>query len=701
MSCKNPLQLPFGAVYFRKTNPPKEDWARDYDRAAKDGMNVFRHWFMWGSIEVAPGVYDWEDYDRQMELAEKNGIKTIIAEFDTSIPEWLAFDHPDLLCQHPDGRKSETTMGMSCATGGFYAGVCLDNPLGRQACGSFITALAKRYKGHPALLGYDIWNECDYSHNLCYCEHTRRAYRAWLQAKYGSLEGLMAVWRRNSYTRWDQVNPPVQLGLFPDSMDWLRFRRENAYTNMKWRSDVIREVDADCLMTAHGTAASITNMPMGGSDDWSAAAAVESYGFTWVASRKGTEPWKQWHAADLVRAGSRGKRFWHAEMQGGPLWLQPQLTGRPRLDGRISRAEDVRIWDLTSLACGARGILYVRWRSLLNGPLFGAFGPYGNDGLPTPRSEMASQIAKWGNAPAQKALIEALPVRGDVGIVFSPECAEASCLLSQWGSEDLFASMLWGAYRGFFDAGLQADFVHIDDIDAYKVLYFAYPVCLTQAQADKLAAWVKAGGTLVCEALPGYFNERLAVAPVQPGLGLGELFGVRETNVELMPDIFEDIPFELDGKEMHGCAYVQTYRALDGAAVAGSCEGEAIAVRNATGQGRTLLLGSYPSRRYYKHSDESLKSFFAGIPAMAGSAPVLQTNVHRGDVHARLHQGGGRSFLWVLNTGGEAGEVSVAMAKPFKTGAVHWGGQTFTNQNGALQAQIPPMDALILEIMPE
>jgi len=41
-----------------KSNPPREDWTRDYATAAEDGMNVFRHWFLWAAIEVAPGVYD-------------------------------------------------------------------------------------------------------------------------------------------------------------------------------------------------------------------------------------------------------------------------------------------------------------------------------------------------------------------------------------------------------------------------------------------------------------------------------------------------------------------------------------------------------------------------------------------------------------------------------------------------------------------
>ena len=53
------MQVPFGAVYFRKSNPPQEDWERDYAVAAEDGLNVFRHWFMWSAIERRPGEYDW------------------------------------------------------------------------------------------------------------------------------------------------------------------------------------------------------------------------------------------------------------------------------------------------------------------------------------------------------------------------------------------------------------------------------------------------------------------------------------------------------------------------------------------------------------------------------------------------------------------------------------------------------------------
>ena len=81
----NPLPaFPYGADYFRKSNPPREDWGRDYQTASEDGMNVFRHWFIWSAIEVAPGEYDWSEYDRHLELGAEHGIKAVAAEMVTA-----------------------------------------------------------------------------------------------------------------------------------------------------------------------------------------------------------------------------------------------------------------------------------------------------------------------------------------------------------------------------------------------------------------------------------------------------------------------------------------------------------------------------------------------------------------------------------------------------------------------------------------
>ena len=125
---------------------------------------------------------------------------------------------------------------------------------------------------------------------------------------------------------------------------------------MQWRIDTIRAIDKDCLIAAHGVGGAIPNMAAGGSDDWLAASKVELYGLTWVPSRRGFKPWQNFFGPDITRAAARGKKWWHAERPGGPLWMQPQVLGRDKEDGRVMDPEDVRTLTMTSFAAGATGV---------------------------------------------------------------------------------------------------------------------------------------------------------------------------------------------------------------------------------------------------------------------------------------------------------------------------------------------------------
>ncbi|MBI1924370.1 beta-galactosidase, partial [Candidatus Poribacteria bacterium] len=152
MQHKNLPKFPYGAVYFRKSNPPRADWERDYQVAAEDGMNIFRHWFLWSAIEIAPGHYDWADYDRQLDLSAQFGLKTIIAEMITAAPEWAFRQYAHARFETRDGAKVGSQMSGSCVTGGF-PGLCLDNADVKETAGQFLTTLVNRYKGHPGLGG--------------------------------------------------------------------------------------------------------------------------------------------------------------------------------------------------------------------------------------------------------------------------------------------------------------------------------------------------------------------------------------------------------------------------------------------------------------------------------------------------------------------------------------------------------------------
>lgn len=693
-------KFPYGAVYFRKSNPPSEDWERDYEVAAEDGMNIFRHWFLWSAIEIAPGVFDWEEYDRQLELAAANGMKTIIAEMMVAAPEWAYRKYAHARLETREGQKINSSMGGSSITGGF-PGLCLDNDDFKAAAEGFLRALATRYKGHAGLGGYDVWNECNIGASVCYCPATMQKFRVWLKAKYGDLRTLGKAWHRPSFAEWEDVQAPRHQGPYPDTLDWLQFRIENAYDLMHWRVETIRSIDQDCAMTAHGIARTFHGLAPTVTDDWRAAAEVESYGLTWGSSRHGDEPWKQIQAMDLVRASSRGKPWWHAETYAGPLWMQPQVINKPRNEGRIASVEDIRYWDLTSFMCGASGMLYLRWRPLLDGPLFGAFGPYGMDGSRTPRSEMVSKVGKWATSPDQAKLWQSRPVKGEIGIIFAPETE--LFIYAQQGDTKFYSQSLEGAYQGFFDNNIQADWVHIDDIDQYDLLYLPVPVMLNQQSVEKIKAWVAKGGKLISEGCPAYFGDRGHVGTVQPNFGLDDLFGAKESYVEFTPDLLGDLRLNVAGNPVWGGIFMQAYQPTNGKAVGWYEDGQVAAVENVFGQGKTLLVGSMLGAGNNAHPSSGFTAalstpFFASLLDWAGIGQHVVCSDPR--VKARLHTGKGGTYLWVANPTRQPLPVRLELSSrwgSFTTCRSLWGAQAVCHDT-TVELTAPARDMSILEL---
>lgn len=685
--------FPYGGVYFRKSNPPAEDWERDYQTAAGLGANVFRHWFLWSSIEVEPGSYDWSDYDRQMDLAEKNGIRTVIGEISNFAPEWMFEKYPEGRVVDRDNAAVYPLMNASSATGG--AAMCLDNEDVLRAAERFQTALIERYRDHPALLAYDLWNEMHPAE--CYCEATLEKFRDWLKKKYGSLEALRKAWHRYSISDWEQVQPPRRAsGAFPDAIDWLEFRRDNKRRLLQRRIELFRSLDSEHLVTGHSAfVARAKSMPDPAYDDWNDATGFDVYGFTYVASRNGNEPWMQFQTVDFVRATSRGKPFWHAEAEAGSLWLQPQVTGRPREDGRISDAGDVRVWNQVSMACGATGILYPRWRPLLDGPLWGAFGPMHLDGSVGPKAEMAGKVARWANDHPELWLSR--PVKGDIGIVWVPESSIFNHV--QLGSAQHYAESVRGAYQGFFDLNIQADFVHIDHINEYPVVYLPYPVMLKAETAQKLMSYVGNGGHLICEGLPGYFGDGGHVGEVQPNLGLDRLFGVREQYVEFTPDLLEDLTLHVMGHEIYGRYFFQEYAVAGGVVTGHYASGAAAAVENYFSKGKTLLIGTFPGAGYYLHHSAGTRDLFRDLLTWGEvNQGVVSSDP---EIKARFHDGPGGGYLWVINPTRISREAVISISSgigKMTEGRDLWGGKPVMLNGNEIRVTVDERDAAVIHL---
>ena len=389
-------------MYFRKSNPPEEDWQRDYQQAAADGMNCFRHWFLWSAIEVAPGEYDWADYDRQLDLAAENGIKTIIADILGTAPEWAFRKYPHARVESADGSKAASRYTAACAVGG-APGLCLDNEEVKQQAENFLRAMVTRYRNHPGLGGYDVWNELNMNGGSggCYCEASAEKFRQWLKAKYGTLAALNKAWYRYSYASWDDVQIPRTNDPYPDSMDWALFRIDNAMRLFKWRVGIIRSLDSHHPVTAHA-------IPLGVIEKigpqcypvFQVGKLVDVYGYSGGCNHDERTKlrWMHWCNMDMTRSAAQGKPFWWRGNAGGFLVaLAAAEDGRRAHDHRLGRAS----YSMMHFAGGAQGVFSPRWRPLLDGRFAGYFGFYDLDGSPTERSAAAGHMARWANAPSR------------------------------------------------------------------------------------------------------------------------------------------------------------------------------------------------------------------------------------------------------------------------------------------------------------
>jgi beta-galactosidase len=222
---------------------------------------------------------------------------------------------------------------------------------------------------------------------------------------------------------------------------------------------------------------------------------------------------------------------------------------------------------------------------------------------------------------------------------------------------------MWGAYRGFLENGLQPDWVHIDDIAEYDLLYFPYPIMLKAAQAEIIAGWVERGGTLIAEACPGYFGDRGHVGTTQPNSGLDLVFGVREDTVEFMPDIGERIRFAFDGWPVNGGGLLQSYHLAGGTERGRFADGRVAVVEHRHGAGRTLLIGTNPSVGYYTASGDNNRRFFADVFAWSGKDRHVRLS--NPALFARIHEGAEGSFLWLVNTTRKPQQTELSFGRGF------------------------------------
>lgn len=643
--------FPYGAQYYRTPNPPERDWERDLREMKRQGMNTVRLWAMWSWIHTSGDTFDFSHLDRLMDLCRQIGLKALVQVILENVPAWLAERYPEARYVAGDGQRIQP-MGRPNTPGGGWPGLCLDNEPARKAARQFMSRLARRYAGHEALLGYDVWNEVWFeldgyigSQYYCYCDATIKRFRDYLRERYGGLDGLCKAWYRR-YTAWDQVVPPRYWGGCPDWLDWIKFRLANQGRLLRWRVETLRKADPHALLVSHGLPNTIGSMANMLTDDWRNAAEVDLYGLSCFPLWFNYDADETFKVHDIIRCASSEKAFWTAETQAGP-------SGEGLLHSRTPDPEDIRLWNWISLASGAKGLLYWQWRPELLGPESPGFGLCNLDGSPSERTQMASRFASLTSSNTD--LFGSRPLRGEIAIAVLPE-SQLFCHVSDRNAGK-YAQAVRGAYRAFSRAGYQVDFAKIDQVQSYPLVYLPFPLMIERENAERLVEYVRAGGCIISEACPALFGDGGYTQVTNPGYGLHEVFGATaENGPESVADRAPAIQW--GGMEML-CSVHRQRLSLKGASVlAEYADGGAAVVENACGVGRAVLVGTYPGICYEWGSAEAGR-MIVEIAERLSVRPRARTSDP--DVWVRLHERGDGLLAFVINLSREDRTVTLRL----------------------------------------
>jgi beta-galactosidase len=662
------------------TPASREEWRRDLQQIRDLGFNTVRTWVEWKSVEPRPGEFNFENLRLLMELANEVGLRVFIQMYIDSAPDWVgqSFPHTHFVAQSGQEIPSQAAPGY-----------CTDNHEISDLVLRVYTETARVASQYPNLYGWDLWSEpslvnwahIDYIQNaqFCFCHATMARFRVWLRQKYGSIDALNRAWHRN-FEDWSTVEPPrfSTILSYTDYIDWKTFIYERLAADLGARYDAIRAGGSNHVITSHAAISSILLSPHlgeGATDDFLMAEQVDYYGVSIYPKHNRPEThWPWWRLMtilDFQRSANRMNRGWYiGEMQAGTgtiaLLLSEPVT-----------PADHRIWAWSSIAKGARGINVYAYYPMSSGYESGGYGLINLDGTMTERAVSTGRIAGIVNAN-RDLLVASTPVPAKVGILYNPLAQMVGGQQRRQDWPEAHPNSLMGYYRVFAQNNIPVDFVHRNelergDVSQYSLLIVPYPLMFTQAAADGLRRFVERGGHAVAEARLAWNDDRGFAAPIIPGAGLHEVFGVREKEafmrqqIEMRPVAGGHV---LDGAAsmLRGRLHVNTVTPLsDQAQVLATVDGEPVIVASRFGAGQTLFIGSYLGWANHPEPDAGNSAFIRQLATWAGvDKPVTTSLDGVGDAPmvARLQQGTDGYVLFLINHDAQPRDVTVTVRLP-------------------------------------
>ena len=582
----------FGVDYYPE-QWPEQSWERDAQLMSEAGFNVVRlAEFAWAKMEPQEGVFDFSWLERAIGIFHTLDISVVLGTPTASPPPWLAQKNSDVLRVREDGVRVEY---------GARRINCPSHTLYRERSRNITRAMAEHFAKNLAVIGWQTDNEFG---DRCYCDICRKEFQTWLQQRYVTLDELNSRWGTvfwsQTYSDWCQICLPLSTSGSPPNpslaLDFRRFVSDSYVSFQQEQIDILRSICPEHFITHN-----LMGFGYNGLDYFDVAKPLDFVSWD-------NYPLGFWHQLEITPAspalshdtmrGLKNKNFWVIEQQAGPSgWQTLSSTPRPGI---------LRLWAYQSIAHGADGVVFFRWRTARFGAEQYWHGLLEHDGRTGRRyneiKQMGAELKRVGDQ------------------VFGAETKSSVAILQSYDSR--FAFQVQGNSTEFnyekhlsqIYGALWAHNISVDVISPtaalseYDLVIAPALHILTEDVAADLREYVRGGGTLVVTPRTGVKDiDNVVVNQPLPGLISDVLGIVVEEYDALTADLTQAVTFEVD--ELTGQTLpVQVWcdiLELQGARVIARYTqdyyaGKPAITRHQFGQGAAIYLGTFGTDTFYE-----------------------------------------------------------------------------------------------------
>ncbi len=597
----------YGVCYYPEHWEPGEMEA-DVKDIKKAGFNVVRMGeFSWSRYEPEEGKYDFSFLKEAVEMCAKHGIKVILGTPTAAPPLWMTQKYPEILCVDENGK---TAIHGSRQHHNHTSEVYLD------FCRKIVTRMADEFKHSTNVIGWQIDNELHCHRNKSYSEADDKAFQKWLKERYGTIEALNEA--------WGTVFWSVEFSSFEDifcpkatvthrspewQYDFLLFTSDATVEFAKIQYEILKSRTPEKFITHNGSFANIDYKKF--TEEALDFLSFDSYP---LFNEEGAQGGSRGDAYKLSKVRSESPSFFVLEQQAGPGGQMSYMLATPE-PGQI------RLWTYQSIAHGARGILYFRFRTDNKSQEQLWYGYYDHGTNENYRTKEIRQIGEELRRISPILLRQRYQAKVAIYVSYESICAESI--------ESMVSTDDWNVMNGLNRAHIGCDYLRdINRLGEYKVVIAPHASIMTQKEVDAFRAFAEKGGIVIFSARSGIKDEHNNYYRMEYPSILKDLVGA---SVEWFSRIrpYREQYIELDGKKYQVKQYMEILSPQKAKAVARYtdrfCADKAAITKNKVGKGAVYYVGTYVDDSTASLYAELIKEYVSSCaPALSGEVEAVE-----------------------------------------------------------------------------